>query len=224
MRLLMVEDHDELAALVHARLSVAGFTADRFGTQELGRLALDAGSYDALILDLGLPDGDGLELLQWLRSRGSTIPVLVLTARSAIADRVTGLAAGADDYLVKPFSADELIARIEALLRRSSAKYDATLQCGAIAWDRRTRSAHIDGHPLAMTPRETELMELLITDAGKVVRKSKIETCFFGLGEDFSSNAVEVSIHRLRRRLEVANAGVEIVTMRGLGYLLRVAT
>ena len=221
MRLVLLEDHDELAGLVCARLGDAGFAVDRFGTQADGRLALEAGCYDAVILDLGLPDGDGIALLKEVRSRGNRIPVLILTARSAIADRVAGLSAGADDYLIKPFAADELIARVHALLRRTGAHYDATITCGALVWDGTSRTAEVNGKVVAMPSRETELLELLPSDLGKVVRKSRIETSFFGLGQDYSSNAVEVSVHRLRKRLEVAEAGVQIVTMRGLGYLLR---
>ncbi len=218
---MLLEDHDELAGLICARLGDAGFAVDRFGTRADGGLALSAGFYDAMILDLGLPDGDGISLLKEVRALGNTIPVLILTARSAIADRVAGLSAGADDYLVKPFAAEELIARVQALLRRSGAHYDATITCGALMWDRASRTASIHGELVVMPSRETELLELLLTDLGKVVRKSRIETSFFGMGQDFSSNAVEVSVHRLRKRLEMADAGVEIVTMRGLGYLLR---
>lgn len=221
MRLILLEDHNELAGLVSARLGEAGFAVDRFGTQADGRLALAAGCYDAMILDLGLPDGDGIALLKELRSLGHGMPVLILTARSAIADRVAGLSAGADDYLIKPFSADELIARVHALLRRSAARYDTTITCGALVWDRSSRTSEANGKVVVMPSRETELLELLLNDLGKVVRKSRIETSFFGLGQDYSSNAVEVSVHRLRRRLEIAGAGVEIVTIRGLGYLLR---
>jgi DNA-binding response OmpR family regulator len=221
LRLVLLEDHDELARLVSARLSDAGFAVDRFATLAEGRLALAAGCYDAVILDLGLPDGEGIALLKEARSLGSRVPVLILTARSAIADRVAGLSAGADDYLIKPFAADELIARVRALLRRTGAQYGAVVTCGALAWDRSTRTAMVRGDAVVMPSRETELLELLMTDLGKVVRKARIETSFFGLGQDYSSNAVEVSVHRLRKRLELANAGVEIVTIRGLGYLLR---
>jgi DNA-binding response OmpR family regulator len=221
LRLLLLEDHDELASLVSARLGDAGFAVDRFGTQADGRLALAAGCYDAMILDLGLPDGDGITLLKAARALGNRIPVLILTARSAVADRVAGLSAGADDYLIKPFAADELIARVHALLRRTGSHHDAMILCGALEWDRASRTAKVHGEVVVMPSRETELLELLLTDLGKVVRKSRIETSFFGMGQDYSSNAVEVSVHRLRKRLERANAGVEIVTMRGLGYLLR---
>lgn len=217
----MLEDHHELAELVSDRLVKAGFAVDRFATRVEGQLALAAGCYDAMILDLGLPDGDGLGLLREMRATGNKMPVLILTARSAIADRVAGLATGADDYLVKPFAAEELIARVHALLRRSDARYEATLSCGALVWDRTSRTASVNGELLSMARRETELLELLLANPGKVVRKARIETSFFGLGQDFSSNAVEVSIHRLRKRLEQAEAGIEIVTMRGLGYLLR---
>lgn len=221
MRVLIIEDHEELARLVQARLASARLLADWFPTAEQGRLAIEAGSYSAIVLDLGLPDSDGLTLLRWLRKRNDPVPVLLLTARSSIADRITGLTAGADDYLIKPFAAEELIARIEALLRRSGAAHQQTHECGRIVWERQARTATVEGKVLLLTPREMQLLELLLIDAGRVVRKARIEASFFGMDEEFSSNAVEVSIHRLRRRLETENAGVEIVTMRGIGYLLR---
>lgn len=224
MRLLLLEDHEELAGLVSVRLRDAGFAVDCFGTLGDGRLALAAGCYDAMILDLGLPDGDGTLLLQEMRRLGNRMPVLILTARSAVADRVSGLSAGADDYLIKPFAADELIARVHALLRRLGDHYAATITCGALVWDKATRTAKVNGKLIVMPSRETELLEMLVSDMGKVVRKSRIETSYFGLGQDYSSNAVEVSLHRLRKRLNRENAGVKIETIRGLGYLMQAQT
>jgi DNA-binding response OmpR family regulator len=222
LRLLIVEDHDELAALVRARLGGIGLASDRFSSIDLARAAIQAGEYAALILDLGLPDGDGINLLKWLRGVGNPMPVLVLTARSRISDRVVGLEAGADDYLVKPFATEELIARVQALLRRGIG-HDMAWECGRLVWDTRTRSGHVEDRALLLSARETQLLDLLLRDRGKVVRKRAIEASFFGLGDEFSSNAVEVSVHRLRRRLNAVCAGVEIVTVRGLGYLLQAA-
>ncbi|QCB41161.1 response regulator transcription factor [Sphingomonas sp. PAMC26645] len=224
MRLLVVEDHRELAGLVIERLARAGLVADWYDTVDMARLAIQAADYGAILLDLSLPDGDGLTLLRWLRTTGSEVPVLILTARSAVADRVAGLDAGADDYLVKPFATDELVARVQALLRRASTGHAMMWRCGRLAWDPRSQTGYLDDQPLMLPPRETQLLHLLLRDRGKVVRKGLIEANFFGLGDDFSSNAVEVSVHRLRRKLEATHAEIEIVTMRGIGYLLRATT
>ena len=221
MRLLIVEDHDELAELIVGRLADAGFPSDRVASAEDARLLIQAGDHAAILLDLGLPDGDGLDLLEWTRQRDASLPVLILTARSSIGDRVAGLNAGADDYLAKPFATDELIARVRALMRRAGANGGAALACGRLTYDPAGRVARIAAAPLVLSRRETQLLELLLRHRDKAVRKSQIETLFFGLGEEFSSNAVEVGVHRLRRRLEQLAAGVEIVTLRGVGYLLR---
>jgi len=221
LRLLIVEDHDELAELIVGRLADAGFPSDRVASAEDARLLIGAGDHAAILLDLGLPDGDGLDLLEWTRQRDASLPVLILTARSSIGDRVAGLNAGADDYLAKPFATDELIARVRALMRRAGANAGAALACGRLTYDPAGRVARIAATPLVLSRRETQLLELLLRHRDKAVRKSQIETLFFGLGEEFSSNAVEVGVHRLRRRLEQLAAGVEIVTLRGVGYLLR---
>jgi DNA-binding response OmpR family regulator len=221
LRLLIVEDHDELAELIVGRLADAGFPSDRVASAEDARLLIGAGDHAAILLDLGLPDGDGLDLLEWTRQRDASLPVLILTARSSIGDRVAGLNAGADDYLAKPFATDELIARVRALMRRAAANAGAALACGRLTYDPAGRVARIAATPLVLSRRETQLLELLLRHRDKAVRKSQIETLFFGLGEEFSSNAVEVGVHRLRRRLEQLAAGVEIVTLRGVGYLLR---
>lgn len=221
MRLLIVEDNAELADIVALRLADVRLASDRTASVEEAQLLIEAGDYGAMVLDLGLPDGDGIDLLRWLRGTGRDLPVLVMTARSAVADRVAGLRAGADDYLGKPFSSDELIARVEALLRRATGAGAAPWTCGRMTFDRHTRSVLIDGRALPLPPREAQLIDLLLRHRDRVVRRTQIEALFFGLGEDFSSNAIEVGVHRLRRRLDEADAGVEIVTVRGLGYLLR---
>ncbi|MET0336588.1 MAG: response regulator transcription factor [Caulobacter sp.] len=221
MRLLIVEDHDELAELIIGRLEQTGFPSDRVAGAEDARLLIETGDYAGLLLDLGLPDGDGLDLLEWVRQQDAELPVLILTARSSISDRVAGLDAGADDYLGKPFATDELIARVRAMMRRATTGANAALTCGRLTYDPSARLARIDETPLSLSRREAQLLELLLRHRDKAVRKTQIETLFFGFGEEFSSNAVEVGVHRLRRRLEQLGARIEIITMRGVGYLLR---
>jgi len=223
MRLLIVEDNPELADLIGTHLREAGFGNDIVATAEEARILVEAGNHSALLLDLGLPDQDGIELLRSLRAAGHFLPVLVLTARSAIADRVAGLNAGADDYLPKPFAAEELIARVAALLRRSLGENGGEIACGRLRYELASQTVRVGEASIVLAPREVQLLDLLMRHRDKVVRKTQIESVFFGLGEEFSSNAAEVSVHRLRRRLQSLEAGIEIVTVRGLGYLLRAA-
>ncbi len=223
MRLLIVEDNPELADLIGTHLREAGFGNDIVATAEEARILVEAGNHSALLLDLGLPDQDGIELLRSLRAAGHFLPVLVLTARSAIADRVAGLNAGADDYLPKPFAAEELIARVVALLRRSLGENGGEIACGRLRYELASQTVRVGEASIVLAPREVQLLDLLMRHRDKVVRKTQIESVFFGLGEEFSSNAAEVSVHRLRRRLQTLEAGIEIVTVRGLGYLLRAA-
>ncbi len=227
MRLLIVEDNAELAELIGMHLRDGGFGNDIVATAEEARILVEAGNHAALLLDLGLPDQDGIALLRSLRAAGHYLPVLVLTARSAIADRVAGLNAGADDYLPKPFAAEELIARVAALLRRSMGENGSEIACGRLRYDVASQTVRVGRNgevsSIVLAPREVQLLDLLMRQRDKVVRKTQIESVFFGLGEEFSSNAAEVSVHRLRKRLTALEAGVEIVTVRGLGYLLRAA-
>ena len=175
----------------------------------------------AVILDLGLPDGDGRALLRRLRARKDPIPVLILTARGDLKDRVEGLDAGADDYLTKPFAFDELLARLRAVLRRKGDFQGSDLGFADLSFDVHSRELWVGDAQLLLSPREGELMELLIRRAGQVVSRQLAEDQLFGMSNTLGSNAVEVYIHRLRRKLEDAGAIARIENIRGVGYLLR---
>jgi two-component system response regulator QseB len=220
LRILIIEDNDRLGAFIAAGLSAGGFGVDASSTIDEARTALRVLRYDALVLDLGLPDGDGLDFLRQIRGAGDATPVIVLTARDDLRDRIVGLDAGADDYLVKPFALEELGARLRALLRRPGAVLGTFLEFGKVVLDTAGRTAAVDGQPVALSRREFEALEHLMRRAGNVVSKRLLEDSIYGLGDDSSPNAVEVLISRLRRRLEVLQAGVSIHTMRGIGYLL----
>jgi DNA-binding response OmpR family regulator len=221
VRLLVVEDNCELAELLVKGLHAAGFDVDRVGTLNEARAALAAVLYSALVLDLGLPDGDATVLVRELRNRRKdSIPVLVLTARSGVEDKVKGLRAGADDYLVKPFAFDELVARLEALLRRPGQILGTSLRLANVAFDSNTRQLTIDDRPKSLSPRETAVLEILLRRKGNVVSKKLVEDQIFGLAGDVASNAVEVYVHRLRKQLADRDAKVKIHTVRGVGYLM----
>ncbi|WP_310596113.1 response regulator transcription factor [Sphingomonas sp.] len=220
MRILLVEDDPDLARELTDALGRRGMTVDLARDTEEGAAFLHAGAHDALLLDLGLPDGDGLALLRSLRARGMTRPVLLLTARGTVEARIAGLNAGADDYLVKPFDTDELHARILAVLRRQGGYVGETLGCGALSFDIAARRARIGDAVLTLSTRETELLELLLRRQGSVVPKRLAEDQLFGVGGDLGSNAIEVYVHRLRKRLGDAGGGVRIETVRGVGYMI----
>lgn len=220
MRLLLTEDNAELAQLTARLLEDAGFDVDCANSVAAARQALEASSYAAVILDLGLPDGDGETVLRSMRSRGDPTPVLVLTARGTIADRVGGLEKGADDYIVKPFSHEELIARVKAILRRPSQYLSKPLVAGNVALDAVGRQLFVNDVPQMLSAREMAIMEMLMKRMGRVVPKKLVEDHLFGLSEEIQSNAVEVYVHRLRKQLSSMDAKVEIHTVRGLGYLL----
>ncbi len=221
MRLLLVEDNAELARLTARGLSQAGFEADVAASLADASDLLGANAYGAIILDLGLPDGDGLSLLATLRARSDETPVLVLTARGTLQDRVTGLHKGADDYLIKPFALEELVARLHALLRRPPHYLGRSRRAGNIVFDPVGRQLQIDGRPQFLSAREMALLELLIARLGRVVPKDFVEGQLFGTSEDIRSNAIEVYVHRLRRQLADFGATVEIQTVRGVGYLMQ---
>jgi DNA-binding response OmpR family regulator len=220
MRLLIVEDNIELARLVAAGLLAAGYETDVVGSVGEARDAVRSVSYAAMILDLGLPDGDGLALLRELRQRNNPIPVLVLTARDGLQDRVQGLRNGADDYLAKPFAVVELVARLEAILRRPGQLLGSSLNLANLVYDTESRQIFIDGVPRIFSARETSVLEILLRRQGRVVPKKNVEDHIFGLTGDVASNAVEVYVSRLRKQLGESGAKILIHTIRGVGYLM----
>jgi DNA-binding response OmpR family regulator len=220
MRLLLVEDNERLSALVARGLGEAGFQVDVLATMADARQALATTRYAVIVLDLGLSDGDGMELLRGLRSEGSAIPVLVLTARGGLKDRVNGLHAGADDYLPKPFALDELVARLRALLRRPGQLLGSALQLSNLTFDTGSKQLLVDGQPRLLSARETGVLEVLMQRPGHVVPKRVVEDHLFGLDNEVGSNAVEVYVHRLRKQLTESGAKVRIHTVRGVGYLI----
>jgi DNA-binding response OmpR family regulator len=220
MRLLIIEDEPRIAEILRPPLEQAGFTVDFVRLCDEGRAALVSHPYDAAILDLGLPDGDGLSLLAELRRRGNAIPILVLTARDAVDDRVCGLDTGADDYLVKPFAVVELVARTKALLRRPGAALGMVLNAGNIRFDTVGRDVRVEDTYVQLQRRESAILEHLMRRVGRVVPKALLEEKLYGLDDELESNAIPVHIHHLRRKLLDAGAKVEIHTVRGIGYLL----
>jgi DNA-binding response OmpR family regulator len=220
VRLLIVEDEVRIAEILRQSLGKAGFAVDAVASCADAREALAVCHYDVAILDLALPDGDGLTLLGGLRSSGKQIPCLVLTARDAVEDRVNGLDAGADDYLVKPFAMTELIARIKALLRRPGGALGTTLKAGNVNFDTIGRDVTIGGATRALPRREGAILEHLMRRLGRVVPKVVLEEKLYGIDDELESNAIPVHIHHLRRKLIDAGAAAEIHTVRGLGYLL----
>ena len=220
MRVLLVEDNPDLVSLLIKGLAPGGFSADAVGTAGDALHVLATMSYAAIVLDLGLPDQDGLSLLREIRHKGNSTPVLVLTARDGVTDRVTGLREGADDYLAKPFAMEELVARLQALLRRPGNLLGRLLTFGNVSLDTEGRQVFIGGAPRAFPARETAVLEILLRRGGNVAPKRLFEDHLFGLSGDVGSNAVEVYVHRLRKMLGDAGASVKIHTVRGVGYLM----
>ncbi len=220
MRLLLVEDNDELSKLLAKSLHFAGLDADIVTTAAEALDVARSTPHSAVILDLGLPDGDGLVVLRTLRNERSTTPVIVLTARDGVHDRVAGLAAGADDYLVKPFAIEELVARLEAILRRPGQLLGRSLTIGNLVFDSVSRQLYINGDPQTLPAREFAVLEILMRRSGRVVSKRLLEDQIFGLSTDVGSNAVEVYVHRLRKSLQDKGSNTVIHTIRGIGYLI----
>jgi DNA-binding response OmpR family regulator len=220
MRLLLVEDNPRLAALTRKQLQEAGFAVDAVGELGDAEAALATTRFDAVILDLGLPDGDGGALLKQLRARRDATPVLVLTARDALGERVQHLDWGADDYLVKPFAIEELVARIRALLRRPGQALAARLSFGDVALDVAARAVAVGERQVALSRRELALLELFLRHPQRVVAKSDIERALYGFDDEVGANTLEVLVHRLRKRLADGGSRVTIEAMRGIGYLL----
>ncbi len=218
MRLLVVEDNQALARNVSNAFRAKGYAVDCVADGEEADAALHAQGYDLAILDLGLPVLDGLEVLRRLRRRKSRVPVLILTARDAVQDRVQGLNLGADDYLCKPFDLAELEARAGALIRRGVGGEAAVIEHGRLTLDTAARVARVEGTPLELPRRELNLLEVLLARRGQVVSKEMLLEKLFGFDEEVGVNAVEIYVHRLRKQLEPAR--VRIRTVRGLGYLM----
>lgn len=216
MRVLLVEDDALLGDGVRAGLKQAGFAVDWAQDGQAAKLALQTEEYALLVLDLGLPKLSGLEVLTWLRTQALALPVLILTARDTVADRVAGLNAGADDYLIKPFDLDELIARLNALLRRSAGQVTLTLQYGEIALTPSTHQVSKNGQQVALSAREFTLLHELLLHVGRVQSREQLERRLYGWGEEVESNAVEVHVHHLRKKL----GGELIRTLRGVGYVI----
>ena len=220
MRILIIEDEARITEILREALSRAGFTVDSATRCAEAREALSLTAYDAAVLDLGLPDGDGRTLLADLQSKRNKLPVLVLTARDAVEDRVSGLDAGADDYLVKPFATAEVIARVRALLRRPGGALGVTLQAGNVSFDTIGRDVRVGTTTLALPRREGAILEHLMRRLGRVIPKTVLEERLYGIDDELESNAIPVHVHHLRRKLEAAGAPAEIHTVRGVGYLL----
>jgi two-component system OmpR family response regulator len=218
MRVLLSEDDEILADGISKALRQAGFAVDHVATGVDADQALQSNNFDLLILDLGLPGIDGLEVLRRLRTRKQVLPVLILTARDRLQDRVTGLDFGADDYLTKPFDLPELEARVRALLRRGRVAADVEVVYGALRFDTVGRRVTVHDQQLELSARELAVLEILLQRGGKVVSKEQLIEHMYGWDEEVSHNAMEVNVHRLRKKLEAA--GINIRTIRGLGYLL----
>lgn len=221
MRILLVEDNRPLAARFAAHITKHGLAVDICDTAADAVAAAQSADYDVVLLDLGLPDADGMDVLKWLREERSSVPVLVITARATIRDRVASLNAGADDYLVKPFDLDELVARIYALARRAKHRLDIDLKCGNVAFDASSREAIVAGRRISLRRREAALLETLLRRKGHAVAKDALQASVYNFDEEIGSNSIEVHIHRLRQRLTEAGSTANITTIRGLGYLLR---
>ncbi|MBS7808238.1 response regulator transcription factor [Variovorax sp. PCZ-1] len=226
MRLLLVEDDVMLASGIKLGLSGAGYAVDWVGSGERALEAVKADSFDAAIVDLGLPKMDGLELTQTLRKSGHSMPILILTARDALQDRVQGLDYGADDYMVKPFELPELLARLRALLRRSQAATSSSISFGPITLDTAMRQAHAQTdkgqQPIELGPREWTVLEYLMLQAPKPAAKEKILAALTGWDKEITANAVEVYISRLRGKLDPH--GVALRSIRGFGYRLELVS
>ncbi len=216
MRILLVEDDSAIGDGLRVGLSKMGFTLDWFTDGIQGKAALYSAPYDAVILDLTLPGMDGLAVLREWREKGQTCPVLILTARDALAQRVEGLRLGADDYLCKPFALVEVAARLEALIRRTHGQASSELRHGPVTLDPQRLVVTHQGETLALKPKEFALLELLMRNTGRVLPRKLIEEKLYNWDDDVSSNAVEVHIHHLRRKL-----GSEFIrTVHGIGYTL----
>ncbi|MGZ3240526.1 MAG: response regulator [Burkholderiaceae bacterium] len=216
MRLLLVEDDSMIGESVRKALRQDGFTVDWVQDGHTAEIAVSSEAYDLLLLDLGLPKKSGLDVLKSLRQSGNRIPILILTARDAVADRVKGLDAGADDYLVKPFDFEELEARIRALCRRQAGRVDSIIKLGDVTLNSASHEVHLRGEPVILSGREFALLAAFLDRPGAVLSLTQLEEKIYGWGDEVGSNAVEVYIHALRKKL-----GADFIkNVRGVGYMV----
>ncbi len=218
MRIVLIEDHASLAESIRKAIEAMDHAVDVIDDGDLAVDVLASQDFDLAILDLALPGADGIEVLRTLRQRGSAMPVLILTARTGLDDRIKGLDLGADDYLTKPFEMAELEARVRALLRRSDGIKCAMVTYGPLSFDTGNRVVHLDGEDINLTPRERGVLEVLVRNHASVVRKEQIGEHIFSFNDDASLTAIELYVHRLRKKLD--HPDVQIRTIRGLGYML----
>lgn len=224
LRVLLVEDHERLGELVAKALLAAGIKADLCTSRACAEFALAEGVHAVAVIDRGLPDGDGLELVRRIRSGANPLPCLMLTARDALHDRVAGLEAGADDYLTKPFAMEELVARVRALLRRPSALQALAPEFGGLKVSPDGGIMEFRGRAVSLAATELQIMLGLVRAAGETVRRSTMERSAWTLDEPVTPNALDVSLHRLRKKLTLIDCPVQIVTIRGHGHALRLAS
>jgi two-component system, OmpR family, response regulator QseB len=216
MRLLVVEDDPMIGASIRTGLRQEGYTVDWVRDGDAADLATTTNAYDAILLDLGLPGKSGLDLLAQWRRKQDTVPILIITARDSVDDRIVGLDTGADDYLVKPFDLNELAARLRALLRRRSGRATPVIEHGSLSLDPATHEVRLNGDPIKLSGREFALLHALLQDPGVPLSRSQLEDRLYGWNEEIGSNAVEVHIHALRRKI-----GSELIcNVRGVGYMV----
>lgn len=220
MRVLIVEDNARLGTLIAKLLRDDSHAVDLATTVEEAHAALAVVQYEVVLLDLALPDGDGRDVLGLIRQSGSNALVLVVTARGDIVDRVQALNSGADDYIVKPFSDDELMARVRALGRRSRPIRESVLSAGNVSLDTESMTLAIAGRPIAISRRELLVLSALLAQQGKVLPREKLDNAVYSLDNPVTNNAVEAAVSRLRKRLDEAGATVKVTAMRGIGYIL----
>ncbi len=216
MRLLLIEDDEMLGKAVRAGLKQDGYTVDWLTDGEAGLQALASDDFDVVVLDIGLPGMSGIEVLQRLRKQKKTLPVMILTAYDAVSDRITGLDAGADDYLIKPFDLDELLARLRAITRRREGRAQSRIEFGGILLDTAAHRLVIHGEEVSLSNKEYQLLEYLLTHAGKVIPRDRLESILYGWEGGVESNSLEVYIHNLRKKVGPGT----IKTIRGVGYRL----
>lgn len=220
MRIFLIEDNRRLSDAIADSLRKSGFDVDTAAEGDAALSVLLYQAYDLVILDLGLPDMDGMDVLKKLREKKNTTPALILTARDSLTDKIAGLNCGADDYMVKPFETEELVARIQAILRRPERALQPTITLNNLAFDTTNRQTRVDNQTVELSRRETDLLEQLVRSVDKIVTKSAVEMRLYSYEERGSSNSIDVLVHRLRKKLIDHAADIEIHTLRGIGYMM----